>query len=110
MFMTISKKEATATRKVIARIPQERTDYGADPKARNAREIAWVIAREEIALADGLENASFAWAELPAPSEVAEILDAYDRVHDELTARMERLSAEHWAQPMPFMFGGQEVM
>jgi uncharacterized damage-inducible protein DinB len=110
LFMSFWKKEAAATRKVIARIPQERSDYRADPKARNAREIAWVIVREEVALADGLESASFAWAELPAPAQVSEILGTYDRVHDELTARMDALSPDQWAGSMPFMLGGQEVM
>jgi uncharacterized damage-inducible protein DinB len=40
LFLKFWKKEAPATRKVISRIPQERSDYRADPKARSAREIA----------------------------------------------------------------------
>ena len=54
-FLKHWQKEASATRKVISRIPESRSDYRADPKARTAREIAWLIVREETAFVDGLE-------------------------------------------------------
>ena len=63
-------KEAPATRKVILRIPQARSDYRADPKARNAREIAWLIVREEIGLVEALEKGVFEWVEVPTPAAV----------------------------------------
>ncbi len=110
LFLKFWKKEAPATRKVLSRIPQEQSDYRADPKARNAREIAWLIVREEIALIDGLEKGVLEWAEVPTPATVREILDTYDRHHDDLTSRLERLSRARWGRQVPFMFGGQEVM
>ena len=54
LFLKFWEKEAPATRKVISRIPQEQSDYRADPKARTAREIAWLIVHEEIALVEAL--------------------------------------------------------
>src|SRR5205809_5881877 len=110
LFLRFWKKEAPATRKVISRIPEEKSDYRADPKARNAREIAWLLVREEIVLVEGLEKGTLEWVELPTPATVKEILDTYDRGHDDLTARLERLGASRWEQRVPFMFGGQEVM
>jgi len=56
LFLKFWEKEAPATRKVISRIPNERSDYRADPKARSARELAWLIVQEEIVLAEGLEK------------------------------------------------------
>ena len=56
LFLKFWDKEAAATRKVIERIPQERSDYRADPKARTARDIAWLLVREEMVLGDGLES------------------------------------------------------
>ena len=53
------EKEAPATRQVIGRIPEDRSDFRADPKARTAREIAWLIVHEEAALVDGLERGAF---------------------------------------------------
>ena len=110
LFLKCWDKEAPATRKVISRIPEGRSDYRADPKARNAREIAWLIVREEIILGDGLEKGLLEWVDVPTPASVKEIVDTYDRHHDEVTRRMHRLDAARWEQPIPFMFGGQEVM
>ncbi len=110
LFLKHWKKEAPATRKVILRIPQERSDYKADPKARSAREIAWLIVREETVLAEGLEKGVFQWAEVPSPATVQEILDTYDRHHDSVTKTMESLESSRWERSMPFMFGEQEVM
>ena len=110
LFLKFWEKEAPATRKVISRIPEGRSDYRADPKARNAREIAWLIVREEIILGDGLEKGLLEWVDVPTPASVKEIVDTYDRHHDEVTRRMRRLDAARWEQPILFMFGGQEVM
>ena len=54
-FLKFWQKEADATRKVLSRIPEGAT-YRPDPKSRTAREIAWLMVREEIVLADGLEK------------------------------------------------------
>src|SRR5687767_8322206 len=67
LFLQFWDKEATATRKVISRIP-EKSDYRPDPKSRTAREIAWLIVREEIVLAEGLEKGALEWIEVPAPA------------------------------------------
>lgn len=104
------KREAAATRKVISRIPQERSDYKADPKARSAREIAWVIIREEMVLGEGLPKGVLDWVEITTPATVKEILETYDRHHDTVTKNLEGLTVEQWERKVPFMFGGQEVM
>lgn len=110
LFLKFWDKEAAATRKVISRIPQARSDYRADPKARSAREIAWLIVREEILLADGLEKGVLEWAELPTPDTVKEILDTYDSHHDKVTKSLHALGPAQWERKVPFMFQGKEVM
>jgi uncharacterized damage-inducible protein DinB len=109
-FLKYWEKEAPATRKVIGRIPQDRSDYRADPKARTAREIAWLIVREEGALADGIEKGAFEWVEKPTPATMEEILVEYDRQHNALTGRLHATAAPQWEKEMPFLFNGQEVM
>ena len=64
LFLKFWDKEATATRKVISRIPQATSDHRADPKARTAREIAWLMVREEIMLAAGLLSGTLAYFDL----------------------------------------------
>jgi uncharacterized damage-inducible protein DinB len=110
LFLKFWKKEATATRKVLSRIPQDKSDYRADPKARTAREIAWLIVREEIVLGTGLSDGKLEWTELPTPGTVQEVLATYDQNHDEVTRKLESLASSRWDAKVPFMYGGQVVM
>ncbi|HEY7448802.1 MAG TPA: DinB family protein [Vicinamibacterales bacterium] len=110
LFLSFWEKEAAATRKVLSRIPQARSDYRGDPKARNAREIAWLIVREEILLGQGLEKGVLEWVELPTPATVKEILDTYDEHHDKVTRIMRELPHSHWERKVPFTFDGKEIM
>lgn len=109
-FLKYWNKEAPATRKVIERIPEARADYRADPKARTAKEIAWLLIVEEIALGDGLDKGVFDWKDQPMPATMAEVLSAYDRHHAAVTQTMERVPASTWEADLPFMWQGQEVM
>jgi uncharacterized damage-inducible protein DinB len=110
LFMKFWEKEAAATRKVISRIPQDRSDYRADPKARTAREIAWLLVREEIVLGEGLEKGVLNWQDVPTPATVAEILDTYDKHHDAVTKTMHAVTPANWERSIPFMWEGQQVM
>jgi uncharacterized damage-inducible protein DinB len=109
LFMKFWEKEAPATRKVIARIPQERSDYRADPKARTARDIAWLLVRLEVVLGNGLERGALAWEDIPTPGTVREILDAYDTQHSAMTKKLQSLEAAKWEGSVPFLWQGQEV-
>ena len=109
LFTNFWTNESKTTRNVIARIP-EGSDYRPDPKARTAREIAWLIVREDIVLIEGLEKGRLDWMESPAPATVKEILDTYDRHHADLATRLKRLDTAGWERDVPFMFQGQEVM
>lgn len=109
LFLKFWEKEGPATRKVLSRIP-DGSDYRPDPKSRTAREIAWVIVREEIVLGEGLEKGTLEWAEVAAPATAREVLEAYDRHHDAVTARLRAVEPAHWQRRVPFMYEGQEVM
>jgi len=108
-LLQVWEKENGTTRKVLARIP-EGSDYRPDPKSRTAREIAWLIVREETVLADGLDSGTLQWEEVPAPASVKEVLSAYDKQHDAATKKLKGLTAGNWDRKVPFMFQGQEVM
>ena len=109
LLLSFWEKEAPATRKVIARIPEGST-YRPDPKSRTASEIAWLIVREETVLVEGLEKGRLAWVELPQPSNMKAILDEYDRLHTNLAQRFHALDVAAWERQVPFMFGDQEIM
>ena len=109
-FLKYWEKESAATRKVIERIPQATCDYKADPKARTAREIAWVMVVEEIVLGDGLDKGVFNWQDRPMPDTIAEILAEYDRHHPKVTETLHRVPSSTWESDLPFLWQGQEVM
>jgi uncharacterized damage-inducible protein DinB len=109
LFLKFWDKEAAATRKVIERIPENST-YRPDPKSRTAREIAWLIVREEIVLGEGLEKGTLEWTEVPAPATAKEVLQAYDRHHADATAKLKALGSAGWERKVPFVFQEQEVM
>lgn len=109
-FIKHWEKEAPATRKVISRIPEDRSDYKPEPKSRNAREIAWLIVREEGSLVDGLEKGAFDWVEVACPNKVSQVIADYEKQHDALTKRLKAIPASRWEEKLPFLMGGQEVM
>ena len=110
LYLKYWESEARATRKVISRIPQDKSDYKPDPKARNARELAWVIVTEEQGLVECLTNGKVEWKEFPTPATVQEILDAYDNAHDGLTHKLKALDPAKWEEEVVLLFQGQEVM
>jgi hypothetical protein len=106
-FLKVIENELVTTRKVIARIP-EGSSYQPDPKSRTAREIAWLIVRELSVLADGLQKGTLEWAEVPAPETIEEILALHDR--EDFVKKFQTIPPPRWEQPVPFLFGGQQIM
>ena len=108
LFLKIWDREAPAMRKVIARIPQDRSDYRADPKARTAREIAlaaWCAKRScsptdwKKACSNGSTcRRRAAWRRFSPPT-IA--------IMTSLTRRLHALPAAQWERRVPFMFRGQ---
>jgi len=110
LFLKFWEKEAPATRKVISRIPQEKSDYKPEIKSRTAREIAWLMVEEERLLVEGLEGGKIDWQEVSTPATVEEILATYDRQHNDLTQRLKEIDHSVWEREIPFVVQGHEVM
>ena len=109
LFLKFWEREAPATRKVISRIPEDKSDYKPEPKSRTALEIAWLIVMEEKVLAEGLEKGTVEWQDFPAPATVEEILATYDRNHDDLTRRLHALDHSVWEKEFRFVYGEYEI-
>jgi uncharacterized damage-inducible protein DinB len=109
LFLRLWAKELATTRKVLERIP-EGSDYRPDPKSRTARDIAWLMVREQIALVDGLERGEIRWSEPPTPSTMAEVLALDDRHRERMVERLKELPAAAWDVPVPFTYEGNTIM
>ena len=108
LLLQFWKHEAGATRRVIGRIPEQQSDYRPHRHSRSARELAWPIVLEEKLLVEGLENGVIDWREEELPVTVAAILAVYDRQHEEVVARLEKLEESAWEQEVAFTVAGQE--
>ncbi len=108
LFLQFWRHESVATRKVISRVPQNRSDYRPHPRSRTAREIAWLIVLEERLLVEGLERGVIDWREEPPPTTMEAVLSAYDEGHDGITNRLDRLDETAWESQVGFEVAGKE--
>ncbi len=100
------KAETKAFVSVLKAVPQQRLDYRADPKARSAGELAWLLASEEAALVTLLDTGEVRWKESAPPATTAEIVAAYERDAAAVTARIEKLGDAHWEAQARFLMEG----
>lgn len=109
LFLKFWEREAPATRKVISRIPQDKSDYKHEPKSRTARELAWLIVMEEKVLVEGMEKGTVEWKDFPTPATVEEILATYDQNHEDITKRLYALDVALWEKEYRFVYGDFEI-
>lgn len=100
------KAEYPAFVRVLKALPQGRLDYRPDPKARNAAELAWVLAAEEAALASILDTGKVEWKDQTPPSTVDEIVTVFERESSAVTQRLEKLTEADWQKTGQFIVGG----
>ena len=87
------KNEAEITKKVIAAVPDAKSDYRPDPKARTAKELAWHLANTDIQFLDGIADLKFNM-ENPEhkPETTAEVVAWYDDNVKRGIARVEAMT------------------
>lgn len=103
MMLDGLKREVECTKKVIAAIPDAKSDYRPDPNARTAKELAWHIANSDIQFLDGIADLKFNM-ETPdhKPETTAEVLVWYDDNVKRGIARVETMTAEQLTTPVSF--------
>ena len=97
------KNEAEITKKVIAAIPDAKSDYRPDPQARTAKELAWHIANTDVQFLDGIADMSFGM-ETPEtkPQTTAEVVAWYDENMKRGISRVQQMTAEQLLTPVTF--------
>jgi uncharacterized damage-inducible protein DinB len=98
------KREAECTRRVIAAVPDAKSDYKPDPHARTAKELAWHLANTDVQFLDGIADLKFSM-EKPdhKPETSAEVAAWYDENVQRGIARIEGMSAEQLLTPVDFL-------
>ncbi len=96
-------REAESTKKVIAAVPDAKSEYRPDPHARTAKELAWHIANTDIQFLDGIAALNFKM-ESPEnkPQTSAEVVAWYDENMKRGIERVAAMTPEQLLTPIEF--------
>lgn len=103
MMLDDIAREAECTKKVIAAIPDSKSDYRPDPHARTAKELAWHIANSDVQFLDGIADLKFTM-ETPEnrPQTSAEVVAWYDENMKRGIKRLAAMTPEQLMTPVNF--------
>ncbi len=99
-------REAETTRKVIAAVPDSKSNYRPDPNARTAWELAWHLANTDVQFLDAIADLKFAMDAPPRedkPNNIAELVAWYDRHMKRGIERVRALSPAQLGTPVDFL-------
>jgi len=106
MMLDGVSREIETTKKVLAAIPDAKSDYRPDPHARSAWELAWHLANTDIQFLDGIAAMNFSMdtpEEADKPKNVAMLITWYDTNFKRAAERIRALSGEQLATSVDFM-------
>ncbi len=98
-------REVEITKKVIAAVPDAKSDYRPDPHARNAHELAWHIANTDVQFLDGIADLTFAMKTPEGenkPATIPEIVEWHGKNFQRAAERVRAMSAEQLLTPVEF--------
>ncbi len=97
-------REFPITKKVLAAVPDAKSDYRPDPNARSGWDLAWHIANTDVQFLIGIADLNFAMPNPDnKPKTIAELVAWYDTNFQREAARVGALSAEQLMTPVNFM-------
>lgn len=96
-------REAETTKKVIAAVPDAKSDYRPDPNSRTAKDLAWHLANTDVQFIDGIADVKFNM-ESPEhkPQTSAEVVAWYDENMKRGLARVAAMTPEQLMTPVNF--------
>ena len=96
-------REAECTKKVIAAVPDAKSDYKPDPHARTAKELAWHIANSDIQFLVGIADMKFDTS-VPEtkPETAADMVAWYDENLKRGVARVAAMTPEQLMTSVEF--------
>ena len=95
--------EMATTRRVLDAVPQERSDYKPDEKAKSGAELAWHLASTEVQMTEEIADMKFGMEpRYEAPATVAEIGPWYTEKMTAALDRVRAMTAEQLMTPVDF--------
>jgi uncharacterized damage-inducible protein DinB len=105
MMLQGLSREMETTKKVLAAVPDGKSDYRPDPNARTAMELAWHLANSDIQFLDGIADLTFKTGTPEAenkPKSITEIVGWYDSNFKRGITRVQAMTPEQLATPVDF--------
>ena len=97
-------RERETTKKVLAAIPDGKSDYRPDPNARTAWELAWHLANTDVQFLDAIADGKFTVGSPETkPKNVAELVQWYDENFTRGLDRVRSLTPQQLATPIDFL-------
>jgi len=100
------QRELEITKKVLAAIPDDKSNYKPDPHARTAWELAWHLANTDVQFLDGIADMKFSMEGRPEaekPKNIDALVAWYDQNMKRGIARVQAMSGEQLVTPVDFM-------
>jgi uncharacterized damage-inducible protein DinB len=97
-------RELQITKRVLAAVPDARSDYRPDPHARTAWELAWHLVNTDVQFLDGIGDLKFTMNTPESkPKTIAELIDWYERNFTRAANKVRSLTPEQLLTPVDFM-------
>ena len=108
MMLDGIKGEVEITKRVLAAIPDAKSDYKPDPSARTGWELAWHLANTDVQFLDAIADLKFDMEGMQTPrpdkpNNIAELVDWYDKNMQRGAERVAAMSGEQLATPVDFL-------
>jgi uncharacterized damage-inducible protein DinB len=110
MLMQSLEREFPVTAKVIRAIPQSKSSYKPDEKAKSAIELAWHLASSEVWFLDSIADGRFDpdGEKIASPGDIEAIAAWYEKETARAAARVKKLSGEQLLKSVDF-FGAFQL-
>ncbi len=97
-------RELPITKKVLAAVPDAKSDYRPDPHARTAWELAWHLANTDVQFLDGIGDLKFSMNNPESKLKIiAELIDWYEKNFTRAADKVRSLTPEQLVTPVDFM-------
>lgn len=105
VFLQAVKKEYGTTKRVLAAVPPDKSQYRPHPNSRSALELAWHIASVDVWFLDGFLQSKFEMEDDNIPADFKDTTDVIGWYEDAFPQKLEqvsKLSPQFWATEIPF--------
>jgi uncharacterized damage-inducible protein DinB len=108
-FLETWERETEGTLKLLRALPQHQYDFRPDADGRSLGELAWHLAEGDAYMTYGIEKGTFNMHDRPPniarPKAVDALAPAFELVHRDAVARVQKLTPADLDRVLPF-FGG----